>query len=81
MSVESERFDYFAGVVRAGMKREVARILDIFASMFRDAGSHAKVLRVKRAAPSWQTVQDIAKAEWERQPGNPRIEWVDTSVN
>jgi hypothetical protein len=63
------------------MKREVVQILDMFASMFRDEGAQAKVLRVKRAAPSWQAVQDIAKAEWERQPGNPRIEWVDAGVN
>ncbi len=79
--IDEDRLDDYVEIIRAGMKREVVQILEIFASMFRDAGPDATVLRVKRAAPSWQTVQDIAKAEWEKQPGNPGIEWVETRIN
>ena len=63
------------------MKREVAQILDLFASKSRDAGPQATVLRLKRAPPGSQAEEEIAKAEWEKQPGNPRIEWVDTRIN
>jgi hypothetical protein len=77
--IDKERLDHNVAIIRAGMKREVAQILDIFASMFRDVGSNATVLRMKRAAPGWQAEQNIAKAEWEKVTGNPRIEWIDPS--
>jgi hypothetical protein len=36
--IDKERLAHSVEIIRAGMKREVAQNLDIFASMFRDAG-------------------------------------------
>ena len=79
--IQKLNLDRLTEIRREDVRREVAQILEIFASMFRDAGPRVTVLRVKRAVPGWQAVQDIAKAEWEKLPGNPRIEWVDTAMN